>query len=161
RLDGEFSGQFPSGNGAEGGDFAQFLGFRPVVAPTVVTAGLGPASGTQIPHEQDTNQVPPAITGPVQIPFPGTVAGLSVALHYIPTHPGGFDLRAGAGGRGLDPTSTPDQFVQTNAAGQFTFTPPFDLRDGFQRIRIVVVGDTDAPPLPGLASTPRDISFRV
>ena len=51
----------------------------------------------------------------------------------------------------------------TNAQGQFTIPYPAGfagLPDGENRVRVVVVGQTDSPPFPGLSSS-QDYSFRV
>ncbi len=165
QLDGEFSGIFPSGNGAEGGTFAQGLGLRTIIAPQVSDFNLVPGSDTGIAGDLNTNQIRPTFVGQVLNSFPGTLSSLTVAIQYAQDLPPGttFDtapngLKVGAGGRGF--SGVPSQFATTDAEGRFTFTADRDLRDGFHRVRIVVIGDADAPPLPGLSSQ-ADQSFRV
>ena len=46
RLDGEFGGNFPSGDGTAGGIFAQSLGGRMVLPPQIINFGLAPGSDT-------------------------------------------------------------------------------------------------------------------
>src|SRR5262249_47463686 len=64
----------------------------------------------------------------------------------------------GVGGRGF--SGVPDGMTVTDSNGQFSFTSPIALPDGVNDVRVVVVGPTDAPPLPGLSSA-RDQTFRI
>ena len=157
-LDGEFSGTFPSGDGSAGGNFVQPLGGLFVLGPQITGLGLAPGSDTGIVGDQNTLLVRPNFNGFVVADFPATNAGLQVAIQYIQEHPGGFDLDVGPNGQGF--VGNPDQIVTTGSDGSINFTPPFDLRDGFQRVRVVVIGEADFPPLPGRA-TRLDFSFRV
>ncbi|QDV37134.1 S8 family serine peptidase [Tautonia plasticadhaerens] len=158
QLDGNFSGQFPSGDGQAGGDFAQFLGGRFAAASQIVGFGLDAASDTGIPGDRNTNQVRPTFSGFAVAEFPSTNAGLQVAVQFIQEHPAGFDLDLGTGDRGF--VGEPDLLLTTDENGFFSFPSPFDLEDGFHRVRIVIVGEAEFPPLPGNA-TRTDLSFRV
>ena len=88
-------------------------------------------------------------------PFPATNAGLQVAIQFIQAHPGGFDLGVGPNGQGF--VGNPDLIITTDANGSFSFQPPFDLRDGFQRVRIVVVGEAGQPAAAGPGDAARPV----
>jgi hypothetical protein len=118
-----------------------------VTAPQIIALNLDPGSDTGIPGDQNTNQLQPRFNGQIRNPFPGAVGGLTVAIQYIQLHPFGLDLAVGPGGRGF--IGNPDQLVTTDAQGRFTFQPPVPLRDGFHRLRVVVTGQSDAPPAAG------------
>ncbi len=158
-LDGEFTGIFPSGDGTAGGTFVQVLGALEIEPPLIAGFGLAPGSDTGIPGDQNTSLATPTFSGQVFSSFPGTNAGLLIAVQFIQEQPDGeFDLVVGANGQGF--AGTPDLIVATNDDGSFSFQPPFELQDGFHRVRIVVVGESENPPLPGLG-TQGDFSFRV
>ncbi|WP_152050601.1 S8 family serine peptidase [Tautonia marina] len=158
RLDGNFTGQFPSGDGVAGGSFVQNLGGRLVTAPQIVEFGLSASSDTGLPSDRNTNQIRPTFTGFVAAQFPATNAGLQVAVQFIQDRPGGFDLDVGPNGEGF--VGTPDLIVTTDSAGFFSFQAPEDLREGFHQVRIVVVGEVEWPPAEGKASR-AELSFRV
>ena len=163
RLDGEFNGfttVFPSGNGTEGGDFIQDFGVVNLTAPRVLFVGLLPADDTGIPSDQNTRLVRPRFIGQITSAFPGSLGGLRVVAQFNALHGGVFDLTAGAGGRGISAGANIDVETTTNADGSFSFQTPANLRDGFHTVRVVVVGQSDRPPLPGL-STQFDQSFRI
>ena len=158
QLDGNFSGRFPSGDGQAGGDFAQLLGGRFAAAPQIVGFGLTAASDSGISGDRNTNLARPTFSGFAVAEFPSTNAGLQVAIQFIQEHPSGFDLDLGNDSRGF--VGNPDLIVTTDENGFFSFEAPFDLEDGFHRVRIVLVGEAEFPPLPG-NSTRTDLSFRV
>ncbi len=158
RLDGEFSGLFPSGNGVEGGNFVDDLGVRTLTPPQILSLQLAPAYDSGIKGDQNTNNQLPAFVGQVQANFPGTAGGLTVVAEFNALHQGTFDLAQGAGGRGF--TGNFDVQVTTDAQGRFAFVAPTALPNGFQTVRVVVVGASDSPPLPGLSSLLEN-SFRI
>ena len=163
RLDGEFNGftaVFPSGNGQPGGDFVQDFGRVTLTAPRVLFVGLLPADDTGIPTDQNTLVRRPRFIGQVSSAFPGALGGLRVVVQFNALHGGVFDLAAGSGGRGIAPGANIDVETTTNADGSFSFQAPAELPSGFHRVRVVVVGQSDSPPLPGL-STQFDQSFRI
>ncbi len=159
-LDGDFNGAFPSGSDGVPGDFIQNLNQQVLIAPQITTLIMNPAStnDTGIPNDQNTNVSQPQFIGQVYAPFPGTVAGLQVYLEFTGLHTGDVLLNVGAGGRGY--TGAYDMVVTTDANGQFTFTAPSALPEGFQGVQAVVVGQIDTAPLPGLASSYEDV-FRI
>ena len=73
-------------------------------------------------------------------------------------HNGVIDLSTGLGGRGYVGNS--DVVTATDANGNFSIITPANLPNGFNKVRFVVVGQPDQPPLPGL-STQIDYTFRV
>ncbi|WP_169980340.1 S8 family serine peptidase [Tautonia rosea] len=158
RLDGNFNGQFPSGDGVAGGSFVQNLGGRLVTAPQIVQFGMATTSDTGLPGDRNTNQTRPSFAGFVSAQFPATNAGLQVAIQFIQDRPGGFDLDIGPNGNGF--VGTPDLIVTTDASGFFTFQAPETLRPGLHQVRIVVVGEVEWPPTAGKASR-SELSFRV
>lgn len=170
-LDGEFSwpesfnpdvrrSLFPSGDGklgaAEQNDPDTFIQLIPDLATS------GPARFTRFDSgvlgDNNTNYTRPVLTGQVTNGFPGAVAGLTVVAQFNALHNGTLNLNTGVGGRGF--VGTPDVTTTTDADGRFTIVAPADLPDGFNTVRIVVLGQPDAPPLPGL-STRIDTSFRI
>ena len=162
RLDGKFSGVFPSGDGNPGGvkedeNFYQVYPNLVLSAPIVTTLNLAPSSDTGIPGDNNTAINQPTFIGQVASSFPGTVAGLTVLIQFNGYHGGNFTL-APQGGRGY--TGSFDIQTTTDANGSFTFTPPFTLPEGFQRVRVVVIGQPDSPPLPGYSSQ-IETAFRV
>lgn len=165
RLDGEFSGapptgngnNFPSGNGTSGGVFFQSQHFV-LQAPIIISAGLAPASDSGIAGDQNTKSTRPTFTGRILNNFPGSLNGVTIAVQFNALHSGTFDLNTGLNNRGF--VGTPDVVVTTDAQGNFTFQTPADLPDGFNRMRIVAVGRPDAPPQAGLSSK-IDVSFRI
>ncbi|MEW4567156.1 S8 family serine peptidase [Tautonia sp. JC769] len=158
RLDGNFNGQFPSGDGVQGGTFVQNLGGRMVMAPQIVQLGLTAQSDTGLPGDRNTNQARPTFSGFVAAPFPATNAGLQVAVQFVQDRAGGLDLDVGTDGQGF--VGSPDLIVTTDASGFFTFQAPENLRQGFHQVRIVVVGESDNSSEDGEASR-ADLSFRV
>src|SRR5262249_54520669 len=97
RLDGEFRGIFPSGNGGAGGSFIQVLTGLQLMAPQIASVSLDKASDTGIPGDQNTNQVRPKFVGKVNNAFPGTVGGVTIVAEFnsLPSHDGTLDLRPG------------------------------------------------------------------
>jgi large repetitive protein len=161
RLDGEdnpFNVIFPSGNGVPGGTFIQVLPSQALTPPQIAGVALGPLSDTGIAGDNNTNLRRPTIRGRISSNFPGAVSGVAVVAEFNALHGGVFDLRQGTGGRGF--AGGFDVSVTTDANGNFAFQPPADLPDGFNSVRLVAVGASDQPPLPGFSST-LDTSFRV
>ncbi len=159
-LDGAFSGSFPSGNGTPGTSFFEDLGLKTLQAPVLTTFQMTAATDTGIAGDQNTNISQPQFIGQVYNSFPGTVANLQVYVEFNGLHPslnGGFDLGVGGGGRGY--TGTYDVSVSTNSAGTFSVSAPF-LPEGYQSAMVVVVGQADLPPLPGLSSQQQH-AFRI
>ncbi|MDR3620298.1 MAG: S8 family serine peptidase, partial [Paludisphaera borealis] len=157
QLDGNFNGTFPSGDNVPGGDFVQILGYQLLQPPVVTAFQLTPGTDSGLPSDQNTNISQPSFIGQIYSPFPGSVANLQVVVEFNALHGGGFDLAVGAGGRGF--SGSYDVQTSTDVNGKFTFQAPF-LPQGFQRVRIVVVGQPDTPPLPGYASF-ADRAFRI
>ena len=158
KLDGEFSNLFPSGNNKEGGSFTQDLGVIGLTPPQILSFALAPSSDTGIAGDQNTKLSQPTFVGQVQSRFPGSIGGLTVVAQFNGLNSGTLSLGQGQGGRGF--TGSFDVQTTTDASGKFTFTAPAGLPGGFQVVRVIVVGASDAPPLPGL-STRLDNSFRV
>lgn len=169
RLDGEFptgvtpltrNTLFPSGDGKpvqiENADNDGFLQILPTLDTSGPSVFVRYDSG--IAGDQNTNVTRPRITGKVITGFPGTVAGLTVVAQFNALHNGTFDLTQGPGGRGF--SGSFDVATTTDADGNFSFQAPAHLRDGQHTVRIIIVGDSDQPPLPGL-STRIDQSFRI
>jgi hypothetical protein len=151
---------FPSGDQKAGGLEQTDNDVFTLLIPDLLTSG--PARFARydsgIAGDQNTNVTRPRITGTVTSSFPGAVGGLTVVAQFNGLHNGTFDLNVGAGGRGF--VGTPDVVTTTDANGNFVIQAPQDLPDGFHTVRIVVVGQSEAPPLPGL-STRIDQSFRI
>ncbi|OJW22580.1 MAG: hypothetical protein BGO49_00940 [Planctomycetales bacterium 71-10] len=160
QLDGEFSGSFPSGNGTNGGNFFQDLGLLQVKAPVITAFALDSSStnDTGIGGDSNTRNTTPQFIGQVYNTFPGTVSNLAYYVQFNSLNGGGFSLSVGSDGRGF--AGSFNVSGVTDANGSFTFTTPTSLPEGFQRARAVVVGQSDAPPLPG-ASSQLDRAFRV
>jgi hypothetical protein len=160
QLEGQFNGVFPTGQGATGpGNFVDFLPNQVLTAPTVYSISLAPQSDSGIPGDSNTNITQPTFVGQVVANFPATYSNVEVAFQFNPElQSPANQLNVGLNGRGF--TGTPDGVVMTNGQGQFTLTAPYALPDGFNTLRVVVVGAPDAPPLPGLSSL-RDMHFRV
>jgi large repetitive protein len=172
RLDGEFSGKFPSGNGTEGGIFVQDLGVQQLFAPQITSVALDqgsaarPTSDSGIANDQNTNVQRPTFVGTVSAAFPASAAGVQVVVEFQALHNGVFDLGLGAPNSN-DPLLRPrgftgpfDVITTTDANGNFTFTAPQNLPDGFHPVRVVVVGASDQPPQSGYSSF-KDTTFRV
>ncbi|MBX6314631.1 MAG: S8 family serine peptidase, partial [Isosphaeraceae bacterium] len=173
KLDGEFSGVFPSGNGQEGGVFIQHMDNVQLSAPTVSffgldqgVAGVRPTSDTGIPGDQDTRVTRPTFSGHLASAFPGSVAGVLVVAEFNGLHGGVLDLAPGAVDP-ADPLRRSRGFVGnfdvtavTDAFGNFTFTAPADLPQGYNTVRLIVIGGADQPPLPGY-SRQFDHTFRI
>lgn len=157
RLDGEFNGIFPSGNGAAGGNFFQDLGVRTLLPPTVSAVVMDPGSDSGIAGDENTNITRPAFQGQVASTFPGSLANLTVLAQFNSLHGGAIDLAPGPNGRGF--VGSFDAVVRTDANGRFTILSP-SLPAGLTLMRLVVVGDADQPPLAGLSSS-FDHSFRI
>ncbi len=173
-LNGAFNGVFPSGNTnvGVGSDFVQDLGYVQLPAPLVSSVALAPQSDSGIVGDLNTNVNRPSFVGQITARFPSGLAGLTVYAEFNGiTHTGvargGLDLNVGAGGtagngsRGF--VGQYDVQTTTNAQGQFTINYPAGvaaLPEGENRLRIVVVGQPDTPPFPGL-STLIDTAFRI
>ena len=143
-----------------GSTFIQDLGPQTLQAPVVTTFQMTAQTDTGIPGDQNTRMTQPVFIGQVFSSFPGTVANLQVLVEFNGLHPelgGGFDLNVGGGGRGF--VGTFDVAVTTDNNGKFTVTAP-PLPEGFQRAQIVVIGQADQPPLPGLSSA-QEHAFRT
>ncbi|HWE38007.1 MAG TPA: Ig-like domain-containing protein [Isosphaeraceae bacterium] len=158
QLDGAFSGTFPSGDGQPGSTFVEDLGTRALNPPQVLSFGLDPASDSGIPNDRDTNVVRPTLDGFVYNVFPGSNAGLTVVAEFGGLHNGALTLAPGTGGIGF--TGTVDVSTTTDAGGNFKITAPADLPDGFQTVRVVVVGASTSPVVPG-QSAQMDTSFQI
>ena len=173
-LNGFFTGVFPSGLFPEfpnatypnGSVFVQQLGIVQLTPPLVSSLTLAPASDSGIPGDGNTNVATPSLVGQITSRFPGSLANQQVYVEFNGiSHPGvpigTLDLAVGAGGRGF--VGHYDVVTTTNALGQFTvFYPPgvLPLPEGENRVRVVVVGQPDSPPLAGLSSS-QDLAFRI
>ena len=155
KLDGEFSGVFPSGNGQPGGDFQEDLGTLTLAAPVITSLQLLPQYDTGIKGDENTNINMPTFIGQAYAAFPGTLSGLTVYAEFNSLHGGVNDLTTN--GRGF--TGDYDVKVQTDANGTFEIPAPF-LPEGFTSLRLVVVAQPDSPPEAGLASQ-YDHNFRI
>src|SRR5207245_1492966 len=111
---------------------------------------------TGVKGDNNTNVNAPTFVGQVYNGFPGTVSGLTVLAEFNSLHGGTIDL-ASNGGRGF--TGSYDVQVTTDANGTFRIPAPF-LPEGFQRVRLVVIGQPDNPSVPGLSSN-YDAAFKV
>ncbi|AMV39418.1 Ig-like domain-containing protein [Planctomyces sp. SH-PL62] len=160
QLDGEFSGSFPSGNGTAGGTFLQELGTLVVRAPVITSFALDPSStnDTGIPSDSNTNKAQPKFIGQVFNTFPGSVANADYYVQFNSTNGGAFSLGVGPGGRGI--TGSYNVSGKTDANGAFTLTAHTALPEGFQRARVVVVGQNDQTSGSGLSSS-LDRAFRI
>lgn len=158
-LDGEFNGIFPSGNGngADNGRFTQFFGTQVLKAPVVTSFQLTDASDSGQKGDGVTNVAQPVFVGQVGASFPGTVSGLQVLVQFNGLHGGSFDLAPGGGGRGF--VGSYDVLATTDANGTFIIQAPF-LPEGYNSVRVVVLGQPDSPPLPGLSSS-YSSAFRI
>jgi len=162
-LDGFFNGVFPSGNGSNPNferRFSQFYGTKNLIAPVVTSLQLKDLSDSGIKGDRNTNAIQPVFIGQVGAGFPGTVAGLTVVAQfdgYAPIAPG-QQLNPGGGNRGF--TGRVDVTAVTDANGSFVIQPPGGLLQGYNTVRVVVIGQPDSPPLPGLSSV-YSSSFRV
>src|SRR5262249_22999158 len=127
KLDGEFNGVFPSGDGdpptptnpsgrSANEDFLQPLGNLQLLAPIIAVVNLVPPSDTGIQGDSNTNINTPIFVGVVAANFPGTVSGLTVYYQFnaLPPHNGTNDL-APQNGRGY--MGSPDGSVTTDANG--------------------------------------------
>ena len=157
KLDGEFKGIFPSGDGKPGGVFIEDLGQRALTPPQILSLSLAPASDTGIVGDQNTDLARPSFVGQVLSRFPEAAGGLTVVAEFNALHSGTLDLNQGLNGRGF--SGGFDVVTTTDAAGRFTFQAPVNLPSGFQSVRVVVVGAADQPPLPGLSAR-QDYAFR-
>ena len=155
-LDGAFNGVFPSGNGTPGNSFVDNLGNLTLAAPTITSLKLQTGFDTGIAGDENTKISMPTFIGQVSAGFPGTVSGLTVYAEFSSLHGGTTNLTT-QNGRGF--TGSFDVQVTTNADGSFTLPAPM-LAQGFQYVQLVVVGQADSPPLPGL-STAFNHSFRI
>jgi len=158
KLDGAFSGTFPSGNGRStaSSNFVDPLGLQTLSAPVITSLRLVTAYDTGIVGDENTYYNMPQFVGQVSSAFPGTLQGLTVYAEFSGLH-GGDQSLSTQNGRGSN--GTVDVQVSTNADGTFLLNAP-TLPEGFQRVRLVVVGQPDSPPLPGRSST-FDHAFRV
>ena len=157
-LDGTFNGFFPSGNGLGGTTFFDDLGQITLRAPVVTSVVLDPGSESGVAGSNNTRVQRPVFDGTVRNTFPGQQANLMVAIQFTGPRGNVPDLAVGAGGRGF--VGTPDVLVRTDINGNFTFQSPFNLPDGLQSVRIVVVGQSELPGNAGLASQ-TDLTFRI
>jgi hypothetical protein len=155
KLNGAFSGVFPSGNGVVPTDFVENFGTLTLAAPVITSFTLAPGFDSGIKGDENTNFNMPTFVGQVTANFPGSVAGLTVLAEFNSLHGGNIDLNSP--GRGF--TGSFDVQVTTNATGGFTLPAPF-LPQGFTRVRLVVIASPDSPPLPGLSSA-LDHAFRI
>ena len=174
RLDGEFGGQFPSGDATPGqadlltpgGTFVQDLGLVVLGAPQILNLRLAPAtattpsSDTGIAGDNNTNDRVPSFVGTVSNSFPGAVSGVLIVGEFNALHGAILDLRTGATNPPRGYTGTVDVSAITNPDGSFRLNLTTPLGDGFTTLRAVAVGAADAPPLPGLSSQ-FDTAFRV
>ena len=157
-LDGEFTGRFPSGDGKPGGTFNENFGQVVLTAPIFNRVSLAPTSDSGIPNDSNTNVVKPGFVGQIGSAFPGTAAGLTILAEFNGLHGGNLDLATGFGGRGF--VGNYDAIITTDASGSFNLAVPSNLPDGFNKVRFVVLGEPDSPPLPGF-STQIDYTFRI
>jgi hypothetical protein len=161
QLNGSFSGVFPSGypNGpmATNNTFVDILGQQTLFPPIITSLTLAPGSDTGVSGDSNTSISTPQFVGQVSASFPGTVAGLTVVAEFSGLHGGSLNLATGSGGRGF--TGSFDVTATTNATGGFVIQAPF-LPEGYETVRVVVIGQPDSPPLPGLSAS-RDQSFRI
>ena len=156
KLDGAFSGVFPSGNGHPPSNFVDGLGNFVLSAPVITSFQLVPASDSGIKGDGNTNIQAPTFIGQVFAQFPGTLSGLTVLAEFNSLHGGALKLNT-LNGRGF--TGNYEVLATTNANGSFTFTAPF-LPEGYTQVRLVVIGQADSPPLPGLSSA-FNSAFRI
>ncbi len=167
-LNGEFHGVFPSGRfpSGAGSQFFQDLGLLSIQPPQVSFLSLTPSSDSGLTGDNNTNYSRPSFLGQITAPFGTALAGELVYAEFngIP-HPGvargGLDLRVGTNGRGF--TGNFDVQAVTDANGQFVIQYPAgapQLPEGQNRLRVVVVGQSDSPPFPGFASS-QDTAFRI
>jgi hypothetical protein len=167
KLDGEFSGVFPSGDGdpptptnpsgrSADENFYDSLGFQQLKAPVITSLSLLPQFDTGIKGDENTNNNMPSFVGQVFAAFPGTLGGLTVLAQFNALNGGNLDL-APVNGRGS--MGTVNVQVTTDSTGRFVLPAPF-LPEGFNRVRLVVVGQPEAPPLAGLSSS-FEHAFRI
>lgn len=151
-LDGEFNGVFPSGNGTPSGNekFTQYFGTQYLTAPVVTSFQITDASDSGAKNDGSTNVSQPVFIGQVRASFPGSVSNVQVLVQFNGLHNGILDLNPGGGGRGY--VGSYDVLATTDANGTFIIQAPF-LPEGYNSVRIVVIGQPDAPPLPGLSSS--------
>lgn len=164
-LDGEFfpnKNVFPSGNGTAGGVFVQHFNATlraPIIAS--LTLEQTSVSDTGILGDMNTQNARPWFTGNVRSVFPQATSGLLVAVSFSGLHGGTSDLGLGFGGRGFVGTNDlGSTVVTTDANGNFRFQAPTNLAEGYQFVRIVVVGASDIDTLPGYSAT-LDARFRT
>src|SRR5262249_26939112 len=141
-LDGEFNGQFPSGNGVPGGSFSQDLGIQTLLAPTVTSLRLQPADPTAVPPiptsdsgiggDENTNITTPRFVGQVGASSPATLSGLTVLAEFNSLHGGNLDLNPGPNGRGF--IGSFDATARTDSTGKFVIQAPA-LFEGYQLVR--------------------------
>ena len=164
KLNGHFTGVFPSGDPNPTDptaplpfdNFVDNFGFINVTTPVITTFNLVAASDTGIKGDGNTKFSAPTFIGQIAATFPGTVSGLTILAEFNSLHGGNLDLTP-VNGRGY--TGSFDVQVTTDANGTFTIPAPF-LPEGFQRVRLVVIGQPDSPPLPGLSSS-FDKAFKI
>jgi hypothetical protein len=167
------NGIFPSGTYDSKGKlipgttFIQYLPNQVLQAPIIQSVGLdqtlGPPSSpntsdTGIPNDQNTKVTNPFIAGHIASPFLTALSGVTVVAEFNGLHSGAFGLSQGAGGRGY--SGMIDVSTTTDAGGNFVLQAPGNLPDGLNQVRLIVIGQSEASPLPGLSSL-RDASFRV
>ncbi len=159
-LAGYYNGSFPTAAAPVGisNDFIQNIGYESLQAPTITTFTMSPTSDTGIPNDQNTDESQPSFIGQVYVPFPGSIVGDQVYVQFSGDNGGTTTLTVGGGGRGF--SGNYDVQATTDASGTFTVTPTVALPEGFQAAVAVVVGQSDAPPLPGYSSAASD-DFRI
>ncbi len=168
KLDGTFYGVFPSGfNPAISGttiqtdrNFDDFLGLETVSAPVITSLQLTPATDTGIQGDENTNINHPIFVGQVTNSFPGTISGVTIQAQFSGLHGGSVNLTT-VNGRGS--VGAVDVTTTTDANGTFTIPnpgQPIFLPEGFQSVRLVAIGQSDTPVLPGYSSQ-FDHAFRI
>jgi hypothetical protein len=156
-LDGAFNGIFPSGTGVPGSTFVQDLGVLTLAPPVVQAVKMDPSTDTGIPGDENTKDTTPIFDGQVMANFPGTVANLTILAEFSSLHGGNLDLAPGPNGRGF--SGSFDVKTQTDVNGHFVIQAP-SLFEGYQTVRVLVIGAPDIPPQAGLSSA-FDHAFRV
>jgi large repetitive protein len=118
---------------------------------------MAPGSDTEILNDESTLVPNPQFVAQVAANYPGSVSGLTVLAEFSGLHGGTFDLAPGLGQRGF--VGNFDVQTTTDASGRFVIQAPF-LPPGNKKVRVLVIGQPDSPPLPGLSSS-IDHTFRI
>src|SRR5262249_52408532 len=111
----------------------------------------------QIQGDENTRSTTPLFDGQVAAGFPGTLANLTVLAQFNSLHGGNLTLAPGPNGRGF--VGSFDVMTHTDANGHFTIQAP-SLFEGYQLVRVLVIGNPDIPPQDGLSSS-FDHAFRI